>query len=237
MADYSLSKKALEDLPGTVPIDEAAVPSATVRQEPEVDDTITQLHLDTITSTLNGKQIARNGNNQRLKHIDPPEPNAQRTIDVQFDNTNGILTFIKADGSELQITNLPTLLSLGRGVRGKRGIKGKPGKNGRDGKDGAQGYEGDQGPKGPDGNIGVSGLDGSPGNSGPEGHPGPRGQEGPTGNPGLAGRTGNAGSRGLGGCPGPAGPEGSKGDQGSGAVYVSTDPPGPTVYMWGYPLE
>ena len=80
MADYSLSKKAFEDLPGTVPIDEAAVPSRTTRQEPVATDTITDMLLESLTSTLNGKQITRDGSTQRLNHVDPPEPKAQRTV-------------------------------------------------------------------------------------------------------------------------------------------------------------
>ena len=233
---YELSKKALEELSTTVPIDEATIPSPTIRQEPVATEELTRMFLETISSIKEGKQIIRDGVTNRLVAIDRPEPNAKRTVDVTYNKETGELLFVKADGSELMISGLPTLASLGKGPKGKKGKRGEPGKDGRDGKDGPQGYVGDEGPKGQEGPIGVSGADGKPGLSGPVGPAGPRGPDGPEGEAGPQGRKGHTGARGLVGCPGATGADGITGPEANGAVYINTIPPDSSVFLWGYPI-
>ena len=233
---YELSKKAVEELSDTVPIDEAAIPSKKIRQAPVGTEELTGMFLETFSDVKEGKLIARDGEKNLLTHVEPPPINEKRTVEVTYDPDSGDLTLIKADGSELVVSGLPTVASLGRGPTGAKGKRGVRGKNGRDGKDGPQGYVGDQGPKGPDGNIGISGADGNPGISGPTGPTGPRGPAGLEGPQGPQGRKGHTGARGLSGCPGANGPAGSTGPSPNGAVYISTTPPDTTVYIWGYPV-
>ena len=233
---YELTKKALEQLSDTVPIDEAAVPSATTRQEPVGADTMTELLLETFFSVDESKQLQRNGENDTLEYVDRKQPNAKRTIDAKYDKETGILTILKADGSVIEIPNLPTVKSLGKGPTGKKGKRGTPGKDGRDGKDGPQGYVGDPGPIGRAGSIGVSGADGNPGKSGPVGPTGPQGPQGEDGPQGPQGRKGYTGARGLAGCTGADGPQGPQGSAPNTSVYISTSPPGSAVYLWGFPV-
>lgn len=233
---YELSKKAIEQLSSTVPIDEAAVPSKTVRQELVATIDLTSVLLETFFDLNEGKQLYRDGKTNRLVHTIPPPPNEKRTVDVQFDKETGILTFIKADGSELLVSGLPTVKSLGKGPTGKKGKRGSAGSDGLDGKDGKKGYTGEQGPKGPDGLEGYAGEDGKPGVAGPVGPTGPRGPSGLEGPQGPQGRKGYTGARGESGCPGAPGAEGLAGPAPNGAVYISTDPPGGEVYIWGYPV-
>lgn len=103
---------------------------------------------------------------------------------AEFDPVTGTLTIVWADGSQSNVTGLPTadqLKSGKEGKQGKDGLRGLPGQDGRDGRDGDDGCPGPRGPRGRQGPTGNTGPIGATGNTGAVG---PTGPTGPTGSPG-----------------------------------------------------
>ncbi len=165
----------------------------------------------------------------------PPKPKSSFFASAGFDKDKCILTIIKGDGTEIEISGFIDLSIL----EGKRGIKGKRGKKGKDGKDGRDGREGKDGCKGKKGKQGKQGETGDRGDTGDTGRRGPDGDKGPDGNPGPAGVTGATGRDGKRGPTGAGCMTGAPGMPGLKPVEVvvvqTNEPEQPNVHLWGEP--
>jgi len=160
-----------------------------------------------------GEQAFRD-NSDDVYFDTPTDREALRVAEVVFDDSTGILTFYRKNGTHFEVTSFLRQIDFGVGPSGARGDPGKNGKIGEDGKDGKDGLtgcagvQGIEGRAGPQGDPGKEGEVGAAGPVGPLGPTGPRGDIGPTGVQGFEGKRGLCGFS----CPttsrGPCGPQG-----------------------------
>lgn len=185
----------------------------------------------TSTTGEEGNSLALD-DSKSLVPIKLPSNTNVYTDSIEFNSTDGKLSWIMSDGTVLETSGFLTLDQIGRGATGKRGHTGRKGRDGKRGKDGATGKMGCEGPMGitgPTGPDGEDGEDGKPGIQGGWGAPGLRGPTGPTGPDGIRGFQGSMGRQGAGCIVGPTGPTGLIGN---GAVYVGEEFPPEDYYLW-----
>ena len=104
----------------------------------------------------------------------PTASDVSEVASGSYDETQGILTLILSNGSQLDVKGFPTPGGLLQGDEGPQGPQGDPGVDGVDGKDGERGQTGCQGPEGERGARGPAGIDGRDGVQGPQGPQGPQ---------------------------------------------------------------
>lgn len=98
-----------------------------------------------------------------------------------FDDVTGTLVLNLENGTQIKISGLPTVNSLGQGAVGPTGPRGENGTNGANGTNGEKGSTGCQGPPGTPGKQGAVGPTGAAGEIGPRGETGPTGPRGDDG--------------------------------------------------------
>lgn len=172
------------------------------------------------------------GASKSLVPVELPSDTDVYTESIEFNSTEGKLSWIMSDGTILEASGFVTLDQIGRGPTGKRGYTGRKGRDGKAGKDGATGKMGCEGPigiTGPTGEDGEDGEDGKTGIQGGWGAPGVRGPTGPTGPDGIRGFQGSMGRQGAGCIVGPTGPTGL---EGNGSVFIGEEFPPEDYYLW-----
>ena len=161
-----------------------------------------------------GRQAYRD-NDDQVYFGSPIDRTALQIAEASFDDSMGVLTLVRKNGTKLQISSLLRQIDFGVGPQGPRGDDGTDGTEGDDGIDGKDGNSGCEGAQGAEGRNGPDGDPGLEGDIGPDGHVGPIGPTGPRGDTGATGIQGFEGKRGLCGytCPttmrGPCGPTGN----------------------------
>lgn len=185
----------------------------------------------TSTTGVDGDSLALSKTKSLVPVVLPQTSNVF-TDSIEFNSTEGKLSWIMSNGEVKEASGFLTLNQLGRGSTGKRGYTGRKGRDGKKGKNGRIGDDGCAGPMGITGATGYDGEDGEdgePGIQGGWGAPGGRGPDGATGGTGLRGFQGSMGKQGVGCIVGPTGPDGLIGN---GAVFVAEELPPEDYYLW-----
>lgn len=214
-----LTIAVLDNKSVTVPIGTNVITNKKIQNSLRVQSAMTGLEVTAPSYThieapgYDGEQAFRD-NADDVYFDTPTDREAMRIAEVVFDDSSGILTFYRKNGTHFEVTSFLRQIDFGVGPTGERGDTGKNGTIGDDGKDGVDGVtgcagvQGIEGRPGPTGDPGIEGEVGAAGPYGPLGPTGPRGDIGPTGLPGFEGKRGLCGFS----CPttsrGPCGPQG-----------------------------